>query len=52
VAVPEIAEPRQYRALLTTLLKALTLPDDEESFTRSQLGKAGAQARRGGRRYG
>ncbi|MCH9733455.1 MAG: hypothetical protein K0U78_02715 [Actinomycetia bacterium] len=52
VAMPEIAELRQYRSLLAALLKALTLPDDEESFTRSQLGKMGAAARWGGRRYG
>ena len=45
VAMPELGELRQYRALLAQLLKALTLPDDEESFSRSQLGKAGAAAR-------
>jgi hypothetical protein len=45
VAMPELAELRQYRALLASLLKSLTLPDDEESWTRSQLGKAGAAAR-------
>lgn len=49
VAMPEIAELRQYRSLLTSLLKALALPDDEDSWSRSQLGKAGAQARWGGR---
>ena len=53
VAAPEVGELRQYRALLTSLLKALTLPDDEAQagtgkMTRSQLGRLGAQARWGG----
>ncbi|ORB11659.1 hypothetical protein BST37_18680 [Mycobacterium noviomagense] len=53
VAAPEVAELRQYRALLTSLLKSLTLPDEEETagsgkMTRSQLGRLGAQARWGG----
>lgn len=52
VAMPEIAELRQYRALLTQLLKALALPDDELSWSRSQLGKAGAAGRWGGRKVG
>lgn len=30
VAMPELAELRQYRALLASLLKALALPDTEE----------------------
>ena len=49
VAMPEVAELRQYRALFVSLLKSLTLPDDEEGLTRSQLGKLGAQARWGNR---
>ncbi|BBX69416.1 hypothetical protein [Mycolicibacterium psychrotolerans] len=49
VAMPEVAELRQFRALLTQLLKSLTLPDDEDAWTRSQLGKAGARARWGNR---
>ena len=53
MAAPEVGELRQYRALLTSLLKALTLPDDEADvgtgkMTRSQLGRLGAQARWGG----
>lgn len=47
VAMPEVAELRQYRALLTSLLKSLTLPDDEDILTRSQLGRLGAKARWG-----
>lgn len=50
VSMPEVAELRQYRALFVTLLKALTLPDDEGGgLTRSQLGKLGAEARWGNR---
>lgn len=49
VQMPELTELRQYRALLTTLLKSLSLPDDDEGFTRSQLGRAGANARWGNR---
>jgi hypothetical protein len=49
VAMPEVAELRQYRALLTSLLRALTLPDDDDGLTRSQLGKLGAAARWGNR---
>jgi hypothetical protein len=46
VALPEISELRQYRALFTQLLKALTLPDEEtDGLTRSQLGRLGAQGR-------
>lgn len=53
VAAPEVGELRQYRSLLTSLLKALTLPDEDEiastrKLTRSQLGRLGAQARWGG----
>jgi hypothetical protein len=53
VAAPEVGELRQCRALLTSPLKALTLPDDEANvgtgkMTRSQLGRLGAQARWGG----
>ncbi|WP_236724597.1 hypothetical protein [Mycobacterium avium] len=54
VAAPEVGELRQYRALLSSLLKALTLPDEKETaggtgkLTRSQLGRLGAQARWGG----
>lgn len=47
VAMPEVGELRQYRALLTTLLKALTLPGDDDVLTRSELGRLGAQARWG-----
>ncbi|MEU1526933.1 hypothetical protein ABZ413_32560 [Nocardia rhamnosiphila] len=50
VAMPELAELRQYRSLLTSLMKSLMLPDaDEDGMTRSQLGKLGAQARWGNR---
>jgi hypothetical protein len=49
VAMPEVAELRHYRALLTTLLRALTLPDEDDGLTRSQIGKLGAQARWGNR---
>jgi len=45
VAMPEVAELRQYSALLTSLLRALTLPDDEDGLTRSELGRLGANAR-------
>ena len=45
VAMPEIPELRQYRSLLSSLLKSLTLPEDSETWTRSKLGKAGAAAR-------
>jgi hypothetical protein len=45
VAMPEVAELRQYRALFVSLLKALTLPDDDDVLTRSELGRIGAQAR-------
>jgi hypothetical protein len=45
VAMPEIAELRQYRALLTTLMRALTLPDDEDGLSRSDLGRLGAAGR-------
>ncbi len=48
VAAPEVAELRQYRALLASLMKALSLPDEEsDGLTRSQLGKIGARARWG-----
>ena len=50
VAAPEVGELRQYRALLTSLLKAVNCPDDwDEKLTRSQLGKLGARARWGTR---
>lgn len=49
VAMPEIPELRQYRALLTSLMKALALPDEDEGWSRSKLGKAGAAARWGNR---
>ena len=52
VAMPELLELRQYRALMVQLLKALGCPDDEDTLTRSELGKLGATARWGGRRYG
>jgi hypothetical protein len=45
VAMPELQELRQYRALLVQLLKALGCPDDENTLTRSELGKLGATAR-------
>ncbi|MGV0906979.1 hypothetical protein [Mycobacterium novum] len=43
--MPELQELRQYRALLVQLLKALGCPDDEDTLTRSELGKLGAAAR-------
>jgi hypothetical protein len=45
VAMPEVAELRQYRALLTTLMRALTLPGDDDVLTRSDLGRMGAAGR-------
>jgi hypothetical protein len=45
VAMPEIPELRQYRALLTSLMRALTLPGDDDVLTRSDLGRMGAKAR-------
>ncbi len=45
VQAPEVAELRQYRALLASLLKAVSLPGDDEVLTRSELGRMGAQAR-------
>lgn len=45
VAMPELQELRQYRALLVQLLKALGCPDDDEQLSRSELGKLGAAAR-------
>ncbi|WP_305093563.1 hypothetical protein [Prescottella sp. R16] len=47
VAMPELLELRQYRALMVQLLKALGCPDDEDALTRSELGKLGAAARWG-----
>jgi hypothetical protein len=45
VAIPELAELRQYKALLASLLKAVNLPGEEDVLTRSDLGKIGARAR-------
>jgi hypothetical protein len=45
VAMPELLELRQYRALMVQLLKALGCPDDEDTLTRSELGKLGAMGR-------
>ncbi|CAM3257551.1 P27 family phage terminase small subunit [Prescottella defluvii] len=45
VAMPELQELRQYRAQMAQLLKALSCPDDEETLSRSELGKLGAAAR-------
>lgn len=45
VAMPELLELRQYRSLLMQLLKGLGCPDDEDTLTRSELGKLGAAAR-------
>lgn len=45
VAMPELLELRQYRALMVQLLKALGCPDDEDTLTRSELGKLGATGR-------
>lgn len=45
VAMPELLELRQYRALMVQLLKALGCPDDENTLTRSELGKLGAAGR-------
>jgi len=45
VAMPELCELRQYRALLASLLKAINCPDDNDVLTRSELGKLGAKAR-------
>ena len=45
VAMPELGELRQYRALLASLLKAINCPDDDDVLTRSELGKIGARAR-------
>jgi hypothetical protein len=45
VAMPELLELRQYRALMVQLLKALQCPDDEDTLTRSELGRRGAAAR-------
>ncbi|MGO9385047.1 MAG: hypothetical protein ACLP4W_23895 [Mycobacterium sp.] len=52
VSIPEIAELRQYRALLNTLIKSLMLPDEDEAsgpLTKSQIGRMGARARWGHR---
>jgi hypothetical protein len=50
VAMPEVGELRMYRALLTSLLKAVNCPEDEaDQLTRSELGKLGAKARWGSR---
>lgn len=49
VAMPEVSELRQYRALLASLLKAVNCPEDEDVLTRSELGKMGAKARWSGR---
>lgn len=45
VSMPELQELRQYRALMVQLLKALGCPDDEDTLTRSELGKLGAAGR-------
>ncbi|NHU43379.1 hypothetical protein [Rhodococcus sp. A14] len=45
VSMPELQELRQYRALMVQLLKALGCPDDEDTLTRSELGRLGAAAR-------
>lgn len=45
VSMPELLELRQYRALLVQLLKALGCPDDEDTLSRSELGRLGATAR-------
>jgi hypothetical protein len=45
VQIPEVAELRQYRALLATLLRAVNCPGDDDVLTRSELGKLGAAAR-------
>ena len=50
VSIPEIGELRHYSALLASLLKSLTLPDEDETagitgLSRSQIGRIGAQAR-------
>jgi hypothetical protein len=47
VAMPEVSELRQYRALFVSLIKSLTLPGDDDVLTRSQLGKLGAKGRWG-----
>ena len=54
VSIPELNELRQHRAQLATLIRALGLPDEEETtsggyLTRSELGKRGAAARWGKR---
>lgn len=45
VAMPELQELRQYRAQMAQLLKALSCPDDEDTLTRTELGRLGAAAR-------
>ena len=47
VALPEIAEARQWRAQLASLLDKLRLPEEETegAMTRSQLARHAAQAR-------
>lgn len=45
MSMPELLELRQYRALLVQLLKALGCPDDEDTLSRSELGRLGATAR-------
>ncbi|QXC45211.1 hypothetical protein [Rhodococcus qingshengii] len=45
VATPELQELRQCRAQMAQLLKALSCPDDEDTLTRSELGRIGAAAR-------
>lgn len=45
VAMPELQELRQYRAQMAQLFKALSCPDDEDTLTRSELGKLGAAGR-------
>lgn len=50
VIAPEVAELRQHRALLSTLLSRLKLPDDDTGASSSSAGRALAGARWGGTR--
>ena len=53
VALPEIAEARQWRQSVIALTRALALPaDDEQDLSPTALGKLGAQARWGNRSRG
>jgi len=51
VALPELPELRQYRALFASLIKSLGLPDADDSNSPKSFSRLGNEAR-WGKRYG